>query len=93
MGDIPALIAEGRRLIAENDGKHRYCTMDPGPHAALRMLPALLDVAEAAVRRDRAQDERAACLCPGWNECQHEKEERLAEEALRAAVRGEEKTS
>ena len=50
-------IAEGRRLIAANKGKHGYCTMDPGPHAALRMLPALLDVAEAAAAY---QEEMAA---------------------------------
>ena len=48
MADLAETIAEGRRLIAANKGKHGYCTMDPGPHAALRMLPALLDVAEAA---------------------------------------------
>ena len=96
MADLAETIAEGRRLIAANKGKHGYCTMDPGPHAALRMLPALLDVAEAAVEWEAADAEQRRV--PAWSRDTDLFERMLfryqsATRALRAAVRGEEKTS
>lgn len=90
--DIPALIADGRRLIAENDGKHRYCTMDPGPHAALRMLPALLAVAEAAVEWEAADAEQRRVTALSRDTDLFERmlfRHQSATRALRAAVRGE----
>lgn len=92
---LAEIVAEGRRLCAENEGKHRYCTMDPGPHAALRMLPALLAVAEAAVEHVHAK-ERWLDHPSGGDEIEGYRLIDAMDDtyaALRAAVRGEEKTN
>lgn len=43
--DLAAVLDEGERLLRENEGKHKHCTMDPGPHEALKLLPRLLRLA------------------------------------------------